>query len=164
LDEAAQELEAAKDLGTEADGLKASVLGALEQSEGANLTSGDLNVRFLEAVRRYMLGLDQAVKKFRPAEMATALRIESERGVTLTRSTGDSEDWFDQHGRAYDAVGNFPGTYFDAQWPTLQQQIVDHLAKAQFVPIDVAQFTPEQITQIKAFTASKGPNVFLVGE
>lgn len=95
--------------------------------------------------------------------METALRIESQRGVTLTRSTGDAEDRFDQYGRSYDAVGNFPAQYFDAQWPNLQQQIVAHVAKANFVPVDVSQFTDAQIALVPDYIAQFNGKVFMVG-
>jgi hypothetical protein len=58
--------------------------------------------------------MDPATKRFRPAEAETAIRIELERGVTLTRAPeGHSCDWLDEAGKSYDAVGNFPPQFFD---------------------------------------------------
>ncbi|MQA81051.1 MAG: hypothetical protein GEV10_21640 [Streptosporangiales bacterium] len=128
---------------------------------------GDDPVTPEEAARRHDLGWDPAVKKFRPAEAETALRIEETAGVTLERSpAAKGPDWVDSAGKTYDSVGNFPGKYFDKQWPNLQKQIVGHLDKADFVPIDVAKFTPEQVATIKAFIedGNLGPRVFIVGE
>jgi uncharacterized protein YukE len=68
----------------------------------------------LEAQRVHDLGMDPATKRFRPAEAETAIRIELERGVTLTRAPeGHSCDWLDEAGKSYDAVGNFPPQFFD---------------------------------------------------
>jgi hypothetical protein len=71
------------------------------------------------------------------------------------------ERWSD--GKTYDAVGNFDGKYFDQQWQNLQNQIVKHLGKADYVLVDVAKFTPEQIAKIEQFIGPLGPRVFLVG-
>jgi hypothetical protein len=94
------------------------------------------------------------------------VRIEGERGVHLTRSevAENGPDWEGSDGKSYDAVGNFDGRYFDRQWPRLQERIVDHLEKADYVPVDVSRFTPEQVAQIKEFIGPLGPRVFLVGE
>jgi CdiA C-terminal tRNase domain len=64
---------------------------------------------------------------------------------------------------ADDAVGNFDGKYFDTQWQNLQSQIVKHLDKADYVPVDVSKFTPEQIAKVKEFIGPLGPRVFTVG-
>lgn len=71
-------------------------------------------------------------------------------------------DWFDQHGRTYDAVGGFPGQYFDKQWKQLRKRILDHLDKADFVPVDVSGFSDDQIRRVREFIAPLGPWVFLV--
>jgi hypothetical protein len=63
----------------------------------------------------------------------------------LRRSEDPKVDWIDPTtGRTYDAVGTIDGRHFDRQWANLQQRIIDHLGKADFVPVDVAKFTPEQ--------------------
>lgn len=112
------------------------------------------------------LGYDPASKQFRSAEADTGVRIENERGVHLTRSLqrDSGPDWIGSDGKTYDAVGNFDSRYFDRQWPTLQNRILDHLRKADFVPVDVSKFTGEQVSRIKEFIAALEPRVFLVGE
>jgi hypothetical protein len=144
-------------------GLEARAVAELQALEGARVSLNSVRAELMELIRRRTLGLDQATGTFRRAEMETALRIEAERAVVLSRSTGTSEDWFDQYRRSYDAVGNFPAQFFDAQWPTLQNQIVTHLAKARFVPVDVSQFSPAQVATVKSFIEPLGPNVFIVG-
>jgi hypothetical protein len=110
------------------------------------------------------LGMDPATKGFRQSEADTGLRVEQERGMTLSRSPDASgPDWIGSDGKTYDAVGNFDGKYFDQQWQNLQNQIVKHLDKADYVPVDVSQFTPAQIAQVKQFIGPLGPRVFTVG-
>jgi CdiA C-terminal tRNase domain len=82
----------------------------------------------------------------------------------VSYSTGTAEDWVDQYGRTYDAVGStLSPEFFDQQWPNLQKEIVDHLDKAQFVPVDVARLTPAQIAEVKDFIVPLSPRVFTVG-
>ena len=81
----------------------------------------------------------------------------------LQRSTNPGVDWVDANGNTYDAVGNFSSKYFNQQWPNLQTRILDHMAKADFVPVDVSGFTSEQIALVKQFTNPLGPSVFTVG-
>jgi uncharacterized protein YukE len=121
----------------------------------------------VEEQRAHDLGMDPATGKFRPAEAETALRIEDEVGVTLTRApSGSSADWVDDAGRTYDAVGNFPAQYFERQWPQLQYQIERHLDKADLVPVDVSRFSADQVAKIVEFIADRklGPRVFIVGQ
>ncbi|MFI7575890.1 WXG100 family type VII secretion target [Micromonospora sp. NPDC049497] len=121
----------------------------------------------VEEERVRQLGMDPAVGRFRPSEAETALRVEQELGVTLTRAPADSSaDWVDGAGRTYDAVGNFPGQFFDRQWPQLQYQIERHLDKADRVPVDVSKFSAEQTARIEQFIAERslGPRVFVVGK
>jgi hypothetical protein len=111
--------------------------------------------------------MDPATKRFRPAEAETAIRIELERGVTLTRAPeGHSCDWLDEAGKSYDAVGNFPPQFFDQQWARFSEQIELHLYKADYVPVDVSKFSPEQVRRIEQFVSEKGlaPRVFIVGQ
>ncbi|MGW3615572.1 WXG100-like domain-containing protein [Micromonospora arida] len=120
-----------------------------------------------EQQRVHDLGMDPATGRFRPGEAETAVRLEQELGVRLQRAQADSSaDWVDEAGRTYDAVGNFPGQFFDRQWPQLQYQIERHLDKADLVPVDVAQFTPEQVARIEQFITDRslGPRVFIVGK
>jgi hypothetical protein len=72
------------------------------------------------------LGADPARGgSFVASEAETGLRIEHELGVNLSRAeSGASHDWVDASGRTYDAVGNFPSKFFDAQWSNLQDQII----------------------------------------
>ncbi|WFE55425.1 WXG100 family type VII secretion target [Micromonospora sp. WMMD712] len=123
--------------------------------------------RLDEERRIHELGMDPATGKFRPREAETAARLERELDVTLTRAPeGSSADWIDGSGRTYDAVGNFPSQYFDRQWPQLQYQIERHLTKADLVPVDVSQFSGEQVARIEQFIADRGlgPRVFIVGK
>ncbi|GAB3932394.1 hypothetical protein GCM10027614_01510 [Micromonospora vulcania] len=86
--------------------------------------------------------------------------------MRLSRAPADSSaDWVDDVGRTYDAVGNFPGQFFDRQWPQLQYQIERHLDKADLVPVDVSKFSPEQVIRIEQFITDRnlGPRVFIVG-
>jgi hypothetical protein len=111
--------------------------------------------------------MDPDVGRFRPAEAETGLRIENETGVTLERLPGDSPgDWRDTAtGKTYDAVGNFDGKFFDKQWANLKEQILKHLDKADFVPIDVSKFTPEQTQKVKLFLEGLHTDrAFIVGE
>jgi uncharacterized protein YukE len=111
------------------------------------------------------LGSDPAQGgSFSQSEYQTAMRIELERGVVLTRATEQSGvDWVDENGTTYDAVGNFPSRFFDQQWPNLQRRIMDHMIYSEYVPVDVSQFTAEQIAQVQRFIGPLGPQVFLVG-
>jgi hypothetical protein len=91
------------------------------------------------------LGMDPATGSFRQGEYDTALRIQQERDVVLQRSADPGVDWVDTEGNTYDAVGNFSSKYFDQQWSNLQTRILDHMEKANFVPVDVSGFTEPQI-------------------
>jgi hypothetical protein len=78
---------------------------------------------------------------------------------------GSGADWQGSDGSTYVAVGNFPSQYFDSQWKNLQNQIVRHLDfKADRVPVDVSQFTPQQVAAVKQFIAQYALRAFLVGE
>ena len=110
------------------------------------------------------LGMDPATGQFRQTEAETASRIENETGVRLQRSPdAKGPDWKGSDAKTYDAVGNFPGKYFDQQWPNLQARIADHLGKADYVPVDVSQFSPEQIAQVQQYIQQFGSRVFIVG-
>jgi uncharacterized protein YukE len=118
-----------------------------------------------EAQRLHDLGVDPAVGQFREGEAQTARRLEEELGIELQRSTDAKVDWVDANGTTYDAVGNFDGRHFVRQWPNLQTRIVDHLDKADYVPVDVSRFTPEQREIVARFIEENGlgPRAFLVG-
>jgi hypothetical protein len=83
------------------------------------------------------LGMDPATGQFRQSEYETAQRIQAEKDVKLERSSDPSVDWVDNDGHTYDAVGGFKSRYFDQQWSNLQVRILDHMSKADFVPVDV---------------------------
>jgi hypothetical protein len=72
-------------------------------------------------------------------------------------------DWIGSDGKTYDAVGNFPAKYFDQQWEQLQRRIDQHLNKADYVPVDVSQFTPAQVARVREFVEPLGQRVFIVG-
>ncbi|MFD0327171.1 hypothetical protein ACFQZC_00670 [Streptacidiphilus monticola] len=138
------------------------LLGAVGGGEGG------LEADEAEAWRIYGLGADPAIGgKIRWSEVDTASRIESELGVKLTRAPRDSSaDWVDENGKTYDAVGNFPGRHFDAQWDAgaFQRQIVRHLEKAQVVPVDVSRFSPEQIDKVVQYVEElNNPGVVIIG-
>ncbi|NUO57594.1 MAG: hypothetical protein HOV78_13065 [Hamadaea sp.] len=121
---------------------------------------------FVETWRRNALGLDPATGRFRRSEAETAWRVQDSLGVQLRRSPDPNVDWIDATGRTVDAVGNFPGRHFERQWPNLQARIRDHLEKAELVPVDVAQFSPEQIARVRRFIDDNalGPRAFIVGD
>lgn len=155
--------EAMTRLGRDVDDLKSPTPGRGAEPEPPQRPSPDPK---LDDQRVRELGMDPATGKFRPAEAETAVRIERERGVTLTRApAGSRADWIDESGRSYDAVGNFPPQFFDQQWPQFSYQIERHLGKADYVPVDVSRFTPEQVARIEIFIAERGlgPRVFLLG-
>ena len=108
---------------------------------------------------------DPAKGKFIQREYETATRIIDELGVDLKRASDGSADWVDDAGKTYDAVGPFDGKYFAQQWNSLKRQITWHLNyEADLVPVDVSEFSADQILQIKQFIAPLGERVFLVGE
>ncbi|MQA81804.1 MAG: hypothetical protein GEV10_25585 [Streptosporangiales bacterium] len=118
-----------------------------------------------EKARRRALGMDPAVDRYRPSEEQTAVRIEKQRGVTLTRHTesNSAPDWVGSDGLSYDAMGNFPAKYFDDQWTHFKNELHKHVRKADYVPIDVSQFTPSQIRLVEQEIKPYGSKVFLVG-
>jgi len=155
--------EAMTRLGRDVDDLKGSSPGKGTEPEAPQQPASDPR---LDEQRVRDLGMDPATGKFRPNEADTAVRIEQERGVTLTRApAGSRADWIDESGRSYDAVGNFPPQFFDQQWPQFSFQMERHLGKADYVPVDVSRFTPEQISRIERFIAERGlgPRVFILG-
>jgi uncharacterized protein YukE len=101
--------------------------------------------------------------EFNPSEYQTALRVEAERDVVLRRSSQPELDWDTEDGTTYDAVGNFPGRYLSSQWRNFTAAIAAHVAKADYVPVDVSQFSPEQIEMIEEYIKQYGSHVFLVG-
>jgi hypothetical protein len=150
-------------LGRDVDDLRGSSPGKGTEPETPRRPAPDPKA---EEQRVHDLGMDPATGKFRPAEAETAVRIERERGVTLTRAPAESRaDWIDETGRSYDAVGNFPAQFFDRQWPQFSHQMERHLEKADLVPVDVSRFTPDQVAHIESFIAERGlgPRVFILG-
>jgi hypothetical protein len=149
--------------GTAATGLGITLMESAGQG-GSSSGSGSSGGGGGEAPGR-SLGEDPSQGgAFRQGEYDTAVRVQNETGVQLTRSADEAVDWVDSAGKTYDAVGNFPSRFFDQQWPNLQTKILEHMAKADYVPVDVAQFTPEQVQLVKTFIERLGPRVFLVGE
>lgn len=111
------------------------------------------------------LGRDPATGQIRQSEVDPGQRIEQETDVHLERSPDQQgPDWVDPAtGETYDAVGNFDSQYFDKQWPNLQDQIVSHLDKADWVPVDVSRFSQSQVELVKQFIEQYGPRVYIVG-
>ena len=125
-----------------------------------------MTVMLLETDRVRALGMDTATGRYRHNEAETAVRIEAALGVRLTRAPRWSRaDWFDEFGVSYDAVGPFSAFRFEQQWRRFSQQILLHLHKAQFVPVDVSLFTPAQIEVVELFIATRrlAPRVFTLG-
>jgi hypothetical protein len=154
--EAGEAAEAAK-AGEAAEAAKAG-----EAAEAGSTAEADLEAK-AEAERLRRLGQDPATGAYRQAEEDTARRVENELGVKLERSDAPGVDWVDNNGATYDGVGNFDGRFFDQQWSNLQERILDHLSKADFVPVDVSRFTPDQVALVKEFIKDLGSRVFLVG-
>jgi hypothetical protein len=126
----------------------------------------DLAGWWVEAERVRALGMDPATKRFRPNEAETAVRLERELGIGLIRApAGSRADWYDADGTSYDAVGPFAPQYFERQWRQFSRQMELHLAKADLVPVDISEFTAEQVAIVAAFIADRrlAPRVFLVG-
>jgi hypothetical protein len=152
----------------DADDTGKLAFAGVEETRGSGPTPAGADVtvsaEYLDG-RRYSLGYDPAVGKFRESEAETAVRIEAERDVTLVRAgRQDDCDWIDHVGRTYDAVGNFPARFFEAEWENLQVRTVDHLEKAEFVPVDVSQFTAEQRSVVREFVDRFDGRVFIVGD
>lgn len=111
------------------------------------------------------IGMDPATGQYRPGEAETGLRVEQQRGVTLSRyPESEGPDWIGSDGKTYDAVGNFPGKFFDQQWDQLKFRIEQHVGKADYVPVDVSQFAPEQIARVREYIQRFGDRVFVVGD
>ena len=119
------------------------------------------------ATLRFSLGLDPArgfARGWLPEEMQTAMRIESRTGVQLMRSSNPGVDWIDRAGQTYDAIGSrLQAQFFDSQWANVQERIVSHLGKADYVAVDVSQLTAEQAALVQEFISKLGPRVFVVG-
>ena len=96
-------------------------------------------------------------------EAESARLLEEHHGIQLDRSADPKVDWVDQAGTTYDAVGPFDGKHLQYQWDNFTRQIERHLEKADFVPVNVSQFTPEQIARMREFTAPLGSRVFIIG-
>ncbi|WP_156689799.1 hypothetical protein [Mycobacterium sp. Marseille-P9652] len=112
------------------------------------------------------LGSDPSNGAFRVSEAETGLRIEAEKGIDLIRSSHPGVDWINPAtGETYDAVGNFPPQFFDAQWSNLQEKIQEHMKKAIYVPVDVSQFTAAQRSIVRAYIDElHDPHVFVIGD
>jgi hypothetical protein len=167
--------------GAEAAGLEPAALNniervaadSLEELEETSTGISNVRARLTELMRRRTLGLDPAsAGKFNVGEMQTALRVEGERGVRLTRDTSGDLEWYDEAGRGYDAVGNSPAEHLNIEQFT--NSIKKHLLKmdrngrpVSFIPVDVNTYSAGQIAQIREFiatlTASERARIFLVG-
>jgi hypothetical protein len=118
-----------------------------------------------ETDRLQSLSWDHATKKERPDEGAAALRIEEATGVRLERFQDNSSDFIGSDGKTYDVVGSgLKSEFFDAQFGRLQERIVDHLDKADYVVVDTSQLTPEQAARVNEFVSQHSPRVFTVGD
>ncbi len=98
--------------------------------------------------RIHHLGFDPAVKRFRAHEAATALRIERELDVALTRGT--KSDWIDAAtGTTYDSVGGTgPQGQFNVQQFT--NQLNRHIDKYDVSVVDFNNFhSPESIQEAR---------------
>ncbi|MEU7820823.1 pre-toxin TG domain-containing protein [Catellatospora sp. NPDC049133] len=164
--EAAREAERAAEAARDAERAREADRAAEAAQEAERAREAERAAEAARDAHQRELGMDPATGRYRAAEGETALRVEDATGVELSRSTDPKVDWVDNAtGKTYDAVGNFPSRHFDQQWPNLQTRIVDHLAKADYVPVDVSQFTPDQIAKVQKFITDNGlaPRAFLVG-
>jgi hypothetical protein len=173
LDKAIADLDAVKDVAGSQQ-IAAAAAAQLLKIEGDAVSRDSLNAKVAELLRRYSLGLDPAKAEIlNKGEMQTALLVEAERGVQLSRDVSGDLEWYDQNGRGYDAVGNSPAQYLDVAKFT--QSIASHLLKSDvkgrpvsFIPVDVSTYTVDQISQIKAYisglTSAEQARVFLVGD
>ncbi|AEE46693.1 putative T7SS-secreted protein [Cellulomonas fimi] len=115
----------------------------------------------------YSLGWDPDAKLFRLSEYQTATRLIDQYGLRLERAPhGSHVDWLDDAGTTYDAMGNFDGVYLhrERQWSNLFDQLDRHIAKADIVPIDVSQFSAEQIATIRWYVQPFADRIYFVGE
>jgi hypothetical protein len=115
------------------------------------------------------LGWDPAVAQFRENEARTAIEIENLRGVRLQRSPeGAGPDWVGSDGKTYDALGPVPSRFFERQWAQLRYRVTQHLAKADYVPIDVSGLSEQQVATVRQYLTDNAGQldgrVFLVGE
>jgi hypothetical protein len=114
------------------------------------------------------LGEDPAIGGiFREGEAETGLRIEAELNESLRRAEKEKPyDWVSTRtGTTYDAVGNFDAKFFDSQWSNLQREIVNHLNKAEVVPVDVSKFTKVQRLKVREFVLSlNNPRIVIIGD
>lgn len=176
IDKAMEELKTAEGLkGAGLEGLEANAISQLTKAEGEAAARGSLNEQLAEMFRRFSLGKDPAkgaTDPFNVGEMQTALRVEGERGVQLTRDASGNLEWYDSAGRGYDAVGNSPAKYLDVG--KFCKSIASHLLKTDargrpvsFVPVDLSTYTAEQIAQIKNFvsglTEAEQARIFFIG-
>jgi len=73
-----------------------------------------LRQQFADLLHQRELGLDPATNSWRADEARAGLQLESEMGVRLSRSLQPGEDWVDQYGRTYDAIGtNLTSEHFN---------------------------------------------------
>ncbi len=69
-----------------------------------------------------------------------------------------------RHRNTADRRRGFSSDFFESQWPNLQNRMVDHTQKADFVPVDVSGFSSSQAQRVEQFVAELGdPGVFVVG-
>jgi RHS repeat-associated protein len=137
----------------------AANLGDAAASDGSEVTQAI-------AADTSALGQDPATGQFNADEAATAQRIQQQLGISLTRSPDPGVDWVGPGGETYDAVlSTLKSPYFDDQWQSgnIQTQILQHLAKADYVPVDVSGLSPSQAAQVQQYVDTLGPRVFTVG-
>ncbi|HCT76956.1 MAG TPA: hypothetical protein DGT23_10275 [Micromonosporaceae bacterium] len=166
VDKAADAVDAARDAEKAAEAARDAEKAAEAARDAEKAREAEKAAEAAKEAHKKELGMDPATGKFRPGEAETAIRVEDATGANLSRSADPKVDWVDNAtGKTYDAVGNFPAKHFDQQWPHLQTKIVDHLAKADYVPVDVSKFTPDQIAKVQKFITDNGlgPRAFLVG-
>jgi hypothetical protein len=166
-------LQAARDAASEAYVLLAGVgtylgiyIGHITASDPDGRLAASWSVALSRGLneREWRLGHDPAIDRFRPGETQTGRLVEEARRVVLVRSPKKKgPDWVGPDGRTYDAIGNFPAEFFDREWPQVQDKILDHMEKADLVPVDVSRFTSEQIARVREFIGPLGPRVFIVG-
>lgn len=131
-------------------------------------TAQSFEMDIAEGVRRRALGNDPATRRYRANEEATALRVEAQLGITLTRFQPTARqpkgDWIDHSsGLVYDGCSPAPSAHFSRpqSWQSYQRSLTEHLASPSVdrVVVDVTGLglIPEQISVLVTYLGSLSP-------
>ncbi len=90
-----------------------------------------------------------------PAEQASLNRLEQLpefAGRTFSESPSAGQDWVDNLGNTYDQIGDpAASSYWGSQEQNFLNQIPVHLAKADYLVLDMSGFTQAQITTVSEY-------------